>query len=63
GAVAAGVLALPAAADRIAASVVEHRLASRLQCAAGLETAPMITCFLGTVSSEPGRDAGRMRGR
>ncbi|MDY7090912.1 MAG: DUF2993 domain-containing protein [Actinomycetota bacterium] len=40
GAVAAGVLALPAAADRIAASVVEHRLASRLQCAAGLETAP-----------------------
>ncbi|GID29736.1 hypothetical protein Abr02nite_47190 [Paractinoplanes brasiliensis] len=40
GAVVAAVLALPVAADRIAASVVEHRLASRLQCAAGLETAP-----------------------
>jgi len=39
GAVAAAI-AVPVAADRIAASVVEHRLASRLQCAAGLATAP-----------------------
>lgn len=40
GAVAAAVVALPIVADRIAASVVEHRLASRLRCAAGLGTTP-----------------------
>jgi hypothetical protein len=40
GAVAVAGLVLAVAADRIAASVVEHRLASRLQCAAGLDTTP-----------------------
>ncbi|GAA2646165.1 LmeA family phospholipid-binding protein [Paractinoplanes durhamensis] len=40
GAAVAAVVLLPIAADRIAATTIEHRLAARLQCAAGLATAP-----------------------
>ena len=42
GAVAA-LLVLPVAADRVAAEVLEHRLASRLACVAALPTAPDVT--------------------
>jgi DUF2993 family protein len=42
GSAVAAALLLPVAADRIAATAIEHRVASRLRCAADLATAPHV---------------------